>query len=105
MMESVVPYLKIVFWGSGLLDVFLLGRLKRKQRLQKKLEVQNKRGRAERKSCRKFFCNASKHQKELSRVKHDLNNNLQIIYTLMDEGEMQSAQEYLKEMIHHLSEG
>ena len=104
-MESAVWYGKMIFLGSGLLDAFLLHWIRRKQRMQRKLVEQNKRDRAERKSNQDFFRNASRQQKELSRIKHDLNNNLQIIYSLMDEGETQKAQEYLKEMIYHLPEG
>lgn len=105
MMGAVTVYLKILSLGSGAVDAFLLYRLGEMRRRQRALAAENRRGRAERKNGREFFRTASRHQKELSRVKHDLNNNLQIIYTLMEEGETEKAQDFLKEMICNLQEG
>lgn len=97
-------YLKILFLGSGAADVLLLRRLGKMRKLQRMLEEENRRGRAERKRCQEFYRTASRHQKELSRVKHDLNNHMQVIYTLMEEGEAEKARDFLKEMMYSLQD-
>lgn len=105
MMAPADRYWKRVLLGSALLDLLLLHRFGREWRRQKELTEQNKKSRAGREGCQEFFRRVCGQQKELSRIKHDLNNNLQIICTLLEEGETQQAQDYLKEMICRLPEG
>ena len=72
--------------------------------MRRMLSAENKTGKRKKKQAGAGFYADCASQKKICRAKHDLNNSLQIIYTLMEEDETQKARDFLNEMVCHLPE-
>lgn len=96
--------LKLICLGTGISALFLLWLLLSGWRRRKALADKNKKLKREREKSQEFIYFAGRKQKRVSQIKHDLNNNLQVIYTLLDHGENQKAIRFLEEMKRNLQD-
>lgn len=103
-MDSFVLCLELIYFGIGLLIGILLCLLLEGKKKQKVLIEENRKMNREKEKMQIFIYDLDKDQKKVSRIKHDFNNNLQIVYTLLDKGEIQKAGKFLEEIMDNISE-
>ncbi|MBO5484019.1 MAG: Spo0B domain-containing protein [Lachnospiraceae bacterium] len=103
-MDSFILCLELIYFGVGLLTGILLCLLLEGKKKQKLLIDENRKLNIEKEKIQVFFNDFDKNQRKVSRIKHDFNNNLQIVYNLLDNGEIQKASKFLEEILDNISE-
>lgn len=103
-MDSIILCLELIYFGIGLLTGVLIRLLLEGKKKQRLLIEENRKLNMEKEKIQFFLDDFDKDQKKVSRLKHDFNNNLQIVYTLLDNGEIQKASKFLEEIVDNISE-